>query len=143
MPEENDLGAAPKKTVKTVETPQKGRQKYQVIKLQITEAGQVKPLSTTTKQEHDRITGMFVNISQQNALVGSMVDLAIDDVEILPEGFEAVLVNRAIGVGINQMPYEFDVRARNSKIKLVYTDGSAPGATYPYTVAVYLRAIDY
>jgi hypothetical protein len=142
MPDREELGAA-QKGKQPVVAEAKGRQKYQVLRLQITEAGQTRTLNTTTKQEHDRITGMFINISQQNALVGSLIDLAIDDAEILPEGFEAVLVNRAIGVSINQMPYEFDVRAKNSKIKLNYQDGSAPGTTYPYTVAVYLRAIDY
>lgn len=140
MPKNEELGAAPKSKKPVVEA--KGRQKYQVLRFQITEAGQKKPLNTNTKQEHDRITGMFVNISQQDALVGSLIDLSIDDAEILPEGFEAALVNRAIGVSINQMPYEFDVRAKNSKIKLNYQDGSAPGTTYPYTVSVYLRAID-
>ncbi|WP_148660905.1 hypothetical protein [Marinilabilia salmonicolor] len=138
--ENEDLGSVRKKG-----QPQqlRGKQKYQVLRLQITEAGQSQLLNTNTKQEHDRITGAFINVDQQNALVGSMIDLSIDDTEIIPEGFEAVLINRTVGVSINDMPYEFDVRARNSKIKLNYKDGAAPGAVYPYTVSVYLRAIDY
>lgn len=138
--ENEELGAVRKKA-----QPQqlKGKQKYQVLRLHITEAGQSQLLNTNTKQEHDRITGAFINVDQQNALVGSMLDLSIDDTEIIPEGFEAVLINRTVGVSINDMPYEFDVRARNSKIKLNYKDGAAPGAVYPYTVSVYLRAIDY
>lgn len=144
MTETEELGAVRKK-VNMPSQPQqlKGRQKYQVLRLQVTEAGQTITLNTNTKQEHDRITGVFINIEQQNALVGSLLDLTIDDTEIIPEGFEAVLINRTIGVSINQMPYEFDVRARNSKIKINYKDGAAPGAEYPYHVSVYLRAIDY
>ncbi len=113
--ENEELGAVRKKG-----QPQqlKGKQKYQVLRLQITEAGQSQLLNTNTKQEHDRITGVFINVDQQNALVGSMLDLSIDDTEIIPEGFEAVLINRTVGVSINDMPYEFEARARNSKIKL-------------------------
>ncbi|PWD98809.1 hypothetical protein DDZ16_13805 [Marinilabilia rubra] len=138
--ENEELGAIRKKG-RTTEV--KGIQKYQVLRLQVAEAGQTQTLNTNTKQEHDRITGVFINVDQQNALVGSLLDLSIDDTEIIPEGFEAVLINRTVGVSINQMPYEFEVRARNSKIKLNYKDGAAPGAIYPYTVSVYLRAIDY
>jgi len=143
-PESDELGAVKGKTPTSTPPSQgKGRQKYQVLRFQVTEAGQVKTLNTNTKQEHDRITGVFVNIEHQAALVGSLLDLSIDDTEIIPEEFEATLINRTVGVSINQMPYEFDVRARNSKIKLNYRDGSAPGVKYPYTVSVYLRAIDY
>ncbi len=138
--ENEELGAVRKKAQPQ---PPKGKQKYQVLRLQVTEAGQSQLLNTNTKQEHDRITGVFINVDQQNALVGSMLDLSIDDTEIIPEGFEAVLINRTVGVSINDMPYEFEVRARNSKIKLNYKDGAAPGAVYPYTVSVYLRAVDY
>jgi hypothetical protein len=137
-----EMGSAGKKKPMVAPQP-KGRQKYQVLRMQITESGQSVTLNTNTKQEHDRITGAFINIEQQNALVGSLLDLSIDDTEILPEGFEAVLINRTIGVSINQMPYEFDVRARNSKIKINYKDGASPAASYPYAVSVYLRAIDY
>jgi hypothetical protein len=140
--ETEDIGMV-KKKITSMPPQSKGRQKYQVLRLQVIEAGQSITLNTNTKQEHDRITGAFINIEQQNALVGSLMDLTIDDTEILPEGFEAVLINRTIGVSINQMPYEFDVRARNSKIKANYKDGASPGASYPYTVSIYLRAIDY
>lgn len=143
-PESDELGATKNKTpVPKVQSPTKGRQKYQVLRFQVIEAGQVKTINTNTKQEHDRITGVFVNIEQQAALVGSLLDLSIDDMEIIPEEFEATLINRTVGVSINHMPYDFDVRARNSKVKLTYKDGSAPGVKYPYTVSVYLRAIDY
>jgi hypothetical protein len=137
-----EIGAVTKKKENAVPSV-KGHQKYQVLRFQVTEAGQTKILNTNTKQEHDRITGVFLNIEQQNALVGSLIDLSIDDTEIIPETFEATLLNRTVGVSINDMPYVFDVRARNSKIKLNYKDGAAPGVIYPYTVSVYLRAIDY
>lgn len=135
-------GKKPSGNAKDKDVLPKGRQKYQVLKLQVKSAGEIIKLSTNTKQEHDRITGVFVNIEQQNALVGSEIDLTIDDVEIIPEQFEVTLLNRTIGVSLNEMPYSFNVRALNSKIKLNYKDGAAAGVTYPYGVTVYLRAID-
>jgi len=120
-----------------------GKQKYQVIRFQVKKALEKVSVKTNSKQEHDRITGIFINVVQQEALVGAEIDVNIDDTEILPEGFEATLINRAGGVSINDMPYEFDVRAQNSKVNINYKDAGAPNATYPYSVTVYLRAIDY
>lgn len=119
-----------------------GKQKYQIIRFNITKPGEKKQIRTNTKQEHDLITGVFINVEQQSALVGALIDMNIDDTEIIPEGFEATLINRVVGVSLNQMPYDFKVRAKNSKINLNYADAAAPGVSYPYTVSVYLRAID-
>lgn len=113
---------------------------YQIIPIRIDRANQVQKIYTETKMDHKKIIGVFGSSTSDFGIIGSTLDLSIDEKEVFPEGFEASLINRQVGVGINELPYKIERKALNSKIKATYTDGGNYGTIYPYTYNLYLVA---
>lgn len=114
---------------------------YQIIPIKIVAAGQSVPVNTETKMEHESIVGIFGSTTSEFGIIGSTMNLTIDDKEVFPDGFEVSLIHRQNGVSINDLPYKLKRRALNSKIKLTYVDGKNINTVYPYTFSLYLQAI--
>lgn len=114
---------------------------FQIIPVKVLNANQVVKVNTETKMEHAKIVGVFGSATSDFGIIGSTLDLSIDEKEVFPEGFEASLINRQVGVNINELPYSIERKAKNSKIKLTFIDGGNINTKYPYTYNLYLVAI--
>ena len=117
--------------------------KYQLIQLTVAAAGNtVTPAGQpVTDKLYKRVTGITVTASDAAGLTNSTFGkFEIDKQEIYPVGFEAKLVSTGQEVNPNEK-FDADIneRAQESSVDIEYTDGSAAGVAYPYTVNVYLR----
>ena len=113
---------------------------FQIIPLIITTANEVVKKTTETKIYHDKIVGLYGSATSDFGIINSTIELSIDEKEVFPELFEASLINRQVGVNINELPYKIERKAKNSKVKITYTDGGNVNAIYPYTYNLYLVA---
>ena len=113
---------------------------FQIIPVKVLSAGQVVKISTSTKMEHKKIVGLFGSATSDFGIIGATIELVIDEKEVFPEGFEASLVNRQVGVSINELAYQIERKAKNSKVRLTYTDGANVNTKYPYAYNLYLVA---
>jgi len=131
-------------SIKEAKNEFKGNLKYQILKVEIDPANgdQVVVLDDNTKIEHEKIVGVFITSSNDQALVGTTLGLNINEETILPDDFEASLINRNIGISINELPHRFEQEANNSVIKVKVRHGKMQGIEDSYTINVYLVALE-
>ena len=106
------------------------KQKNQMIELVIATRGQVIAIDEKVKAHITRLTGITLFSSDENAYIGSTLDLTIDNNEIFPKGFKARWIRDREGVNVNQLPYSLDENGNNTVITGTYTDDT-PAAVFP------------
>ncbi len=128
------------------------RLKYQrVLSLVIAAAGASVSIDAFADQLYKYCTGTVATITgDETAFQNSVFNkFEIDGQEVFPDGYEAKLIGstQATDVPPNQKYYDFKdtnhilipYPGNNSKVSIKYTDGSAVGVVYPYTINVYLK----
>jgi hypothetical protein len=114
--------------------------KLQVVKFEV-KKGETFEFNGNTKTEHDRIKGMFLRLSNQQALPGSTLRAWIDDTEIIPDDTEVALLHHNDDMSIKDVTFPVDEKAKNSPIRIIYKDDSENLAVNDsYHVRVYLLA---
>ena len=114
--------------------------KLQVLKFEV-QKGQTYEFNGNTKTEHDRIRGIFLRLSNPNALSGATLRVWIDDTEIIPDDTEVALLHHNDEMSITDVTFPVDEKAKNSPIRIIYKDDSENLAVADsYHVRVYLLA---
>ena len=114
--------------------------KLQVVKFEV-KKGETFEFNGNTKTEHDRITGMFLRLSNQQALPGATLRAWLDDTEIIPDDTEVALLHHNDDMSIKDVTFPVNEKAKNSPIRIIYKDDSENLAvTDSYHVRVYLLA---
>lgn len=114
--------------------------KLQVIKFDVRK-GQTYEFNGNTKTEHDRIKGIFLRLSNPNALQGATLRVWIDDTEIIPDDTEVALLHHNDNLSIQDVAFPVDEKAKNSPVRIIYKDDSANLAMEDsYHVRAYLLA---
>ncbi len=114
--------------------------KLQVIKFEVTK-GQTYEFNGNTKTEHDRIKGIFLRLSNSNALQGATLRVWVDDTEIIPDDTEVALLHHNDNLSIQDVTFPLDEKAKNSPVRIIYKDDSENLAVADsYYVRVYLLA---
>ena len=94
-----------------------------------------------TKTEHDRIKGIFLRLSNQQALQGATLRVWIDDTEIIPDDTEVALLHHSDDMSIQDVAFPVNEKAKNSPVRIIYKDNSENLAVADsYHVRVYLLA---
>ena len=75
----------------TIMEQQENIKKLQVVKFEV-KKGQTFEFNGNTKTEHDRIKGIFLRLSNPQALPGATLRVWIDDTEIIPDDTEVALL---------------------------------------------------
>jgi len=114
--------------------------KLQVIKFEVKKGGTFE-FNGNTKTEHDRVSGIFLRLSNPQALPGATLRVWIDDTEIIPDDTEVALLHHNDDMGIKDVAFLVDEKAKNSPIRIIYKDNSENLAVNDsYHVRVYLLA---
>ncbi|WP_430811634.1 MULTISPECIES: hypothetical protein [unclassified Carboxylicivirga] len=114
--------------------------KLQVVKFEVSK-GQTYEFNGNTKTEHDRIKGIFLRLSNQQALPGATLRVWIDDTEIIPDDTEVALLHHNDDMSIKDVTFPVDEKAKNSPVRIIYKDNSENLAVADsYHVRVYLLA---
>ena len=112
--------------------------KLQVIKFEV-KKGETFEFNGNTKTEHDRVKGIFLRLSNPNALQGATIRTWIDDTEIIPDDTEVALLHHSDDMSIDDVAFDVDEKAKNSNVRIIYKDNSENLAVEDsYTVRVYL-----
>jgi len=107
--------------------------KLQVIKFEV-KKGQTYEFNGNTKTEHDRIKGLFLRLSNPDALQGATLRVWIDDTEV-------ALLHHNDSLSIEDVAFPVDEKAKNSPVRIIYKDDSANLAVEEsYHVRAYLLA---
>jgi hypothetical protein len=119
---------------------QENIKKLQVVKFEV-EKGQTFEFNGNTKTEHDRIRGIFLRLSNPQALPGATLRVWIDDTEIIPDDTEVALLHHNDETSIKDVAFPMDEKAKNSPVRIIYKDDSENLAVSDsYNVRVYLLA---
>ncbi len=119
---------------------QENIKKLQVVKFEV-KKGQTFEFNGNTKTEHDRIKGIFLRLSNQQALPGATLRVWIDDTEIIPDDTEVALLHHNDDMSIQDVAFPVDEKAKNSPVRIIYKDNSENLAiSDSYDVRVYLLA---
>ncbi|MCU4176453.1 hypothetical protein [Carboxylicivirga sp. N1Y90] len=114
--------------------------KLQVVKFEV-KKGDTFEFNGNTKTEHDRIKGIFLRLSNQQALQGATLRVWIDDTEIIPDDTEVALLHHSDDMSIKDVAFPVNEKAKNSPIRIIYKDNSENLAVADsYDVRVYLLA---
>lgn len=114
--------------------------KLQVVKFEV-KKGETYEFNGNTKTEHDRITGFFLRLSNQQALQGATLRVWIDDTEIIPDDTEVALLHHSDDMSIEDVAFPVDEKAKNSPVRIIYKDNSENLAVADsYHVRAYLLA---
>lgn len=114
--------------------------KLQVVKFEV-KKGETFEFNGNTKTEHDRIKGIFLRLSNPQALQGSTLRVWIDDTEIIPDDAEVALLHHNDDMSIMDVAFPVDEKAKNSPVRIIYKDDSENLAVADsYHVRVYLLA---
>ncbi len=123
-----------------MEKQEKNIKKLQVVKFEV-EKGQTYEFNGNTKTEHDRIKGIFLRLSNSQALPGATLRVWIDDTEIIPDDSEVALLHHSDDMSIPDVAFPVDEKAKNSPVRIIYKDNSENLAVDDsYNVRVYLLA---
>lgn len=123
-----------------METQKSNVKKLQVVKFEVNK-GQTYEFNGNTKTEHDRIKGIFLRLSNPNALSGATLRVWIDDTEIIPDDTEVALLHHSDDMSIKDVSFPVDEKAKNSPVRIIYKDDSENLAVADsYSVRVYLMA---
>jgi len=119
---------------------QENIKKLQVVKFEV-KKGQTFEFNGNTKTEHDRIKGIFLRLSNPQALPGATLRVWIDDTEIIPDDTEVALLHHNNETSIKDVAFPMDEKAKNSPVRIIYKDDSENLAVSDsYNVRVYLLA---
>ncbi|MCT4643888.1 MAG: hypothetical protein N4A74_02795 [Carboxylicivirga sp.] len=119
---------------------QENIKKLQVIKFEV-KKGETFEFNGNTKTEHDRITGIFLRLSNAQALPGATLRVWIDDTEIIPDDTEVALLHHSDDMSIEDVTFPVDEKAKNSPVRIIYKDNSDNLAVADsYHVRAYLLA---
>ena len=114
--------------------------KLQVVKFEV-KKGETFEFNGNTKTEHDRIKGIFLRLSNPQALSGATLRVWIDDTEIIPDDTEVALLHHNDDMSIKDVTFPVDEKAKNSPVRIIYKDDSENLAVNDsYHVRVYLLA---
>ena len=114
--------------------------KLQVVKFEV-KKGETFEFNGNTKTEHDRIKGIFLRLSNPQALQGATLRVWLDDTEIIPDDTEVALLHHSDDMSIKDVAFPVDEKAKNSPIRIIYKDDSENLAVADsYHVRVYLLA---
>ena len=119
---------------------QENIKKLQVVKFEVKQ-GQTFEFNGNTKTDHDRIKGIFLRLSNPQALPGATLRVWIDDTEIIPDDTEVALLHHNDETSIKDVAFPMDEKAKNSPVRIIYKDDSENLAVSDsYNVRVYLLA---
>ncbi len=119
---------------------QENIKKLQVVKFEV-KKGETFEFNGNTKTEHDRIKGIFLRLSNKQALSGATLRVWIDDTEIIPDDTEVALLHHNDDMSIQDVAFPVDEKAKNSPVRIIYKDNSENLAVADsYNVRVYLLA---
>ncbi|MCW3807312.1 hypothetical protein [Plebeiibacterium marinum] len=114
--------------------------KLQVVKFEV-KKGETFEFNGNTKTEHDRIKGIFLRLSNPQALSGATLRVWIDDTEIIPDDTEVALLHHNDDMSIKDVTFPVDEKAKNSPVRIIYKDDSENlTVNDSYHVRVYLLA---
>ena len=114
--------------------------KLQVVKFGVNK-GETVEYNGNTKTEHDSIKGIFLRLSNPQALQGATLRVWIDDTEIIPDDTEVALLHHNDDMSIKDVAFPVEEKAKNSPIRIIYKDNSENLAVNDkYDVRVYLLA---
>jgi len=115
-------------------------QKLQVVKFEVNK-GDTFEFNGNTKTEHDRVKGIFLRLSNPQALQGATLRVWLDDTEIIPDDTEVALLHHNDDMSIKDVAFPVDEKAKNSPVRIIYKDNSENLAVEDsYHVRVYLLA---
>lgn len=118
----------------------KSIKKLQVIKFEVSK-GETVEYNGNTKTEHDTIKGIFLRLSNPEALQGATLRVWIDDTEIIPDDTEVALLHHNDELSIKDVAFPVNEKAKNSPVRIIYKDNSQNLAVNDkYNVRVYLLA---
>ena len=118
----------------------KSIKKLQVIKFEVGK-GETVEYNGNTKTEHDTIKGIFLRLSNPEALQGATLRVWIDDTEIIPDDTEVALLHHNDELSMNDVVFPVNEKAKNSPVRIIYKDDSENLAVNDkYNVRVYLMA---
>jgi len=121
--------------------------RYQKIPVIINQAGVTVPFSASTDHATGTITGLAIEMPEDNAIYGSTVELSIAGEEIFPEGFPVrfIAVKTLHDIAPSNIWYAgtenqaLKIPANGASVTGKLTDGSIVGIIYPYTAHVHIR----
>ncbi|MCK5022819.1 MAG: hypothetical protein KAS04_01465 [Candidatus Aenigmarchaeota archaeon] len=123
-----------------METTDNNIKKLQVVKFEV-KKGETFEFNGNTKTEHDRIKGVFLRLSNPQALQGATLRVWLDDTEIIPDDTEVALLHHNDDMSIMDVAFPVDEKAKNSPVRIIYKDDSENLAVADsYHVRVYLLA---
>ena len=118
----------------------KSVKKLQVIKFEVSK-GETVEYNGNTKTEHDTIKGIFLRLSNPEALQGATLRVWIDDTEIIPDDTEVALLHHNDESSIKDVAFPVNEKAKNSPVRIIYKDNSQNLAVNDkYNVRAYLLA---
>ena len=82
----------------------KNIKKLQVIKFEVGK-GETVEYNGNTKTEHDTIKGIFLRLSNPEALQGATLRVWIDDTEIIPDDTEVALLHHNDELSMNDVVF--------------------------------------
>ena len=94
-------------------SPNKNIKKLQVVKFEV-KKGDTFEFNGNTKTEHDRIKGIFLRLSNAQALQGATLRVWIDDTEIIPDDTEVALLHHNDDMSIKDVAFPLDQKAKNN-----------------------------
>ena len=112
------MWAVPFFNLKSMEK-QENIKKLQVVKFEV-KKGQTFEFNGNTKTEHDRIKGIFLRLSNPQALPGATLRVWIDDTEIIPDDTEVALLHHNNETSIKDVAFPMDEKAKNSPVRIIY-----------------------
>lgn len=112
--------------------------KYQLIKFNVAQAGDVVNVNANSDRLYKRISGIFASLPSDKAFPGSTLQLYVNDQEVFPENYEVKMITCSEHVSGNERYYDLQEEALGSTIRGKFTDGGQAG-NYPYTGTLYLR----
>ena len=123
-----------------METTENKIKKLQVVKFEV-KKGETFEFNGNTKTEHDRVKGIFLRLSNPQALQGATLRVWVDDTEIIPDDTEVALLHHSDDMSIKDVAFSVDEKAKNSPVRIIYKDNSENLAVEDsYHVRVYLLA---
>jgi hypothetical protein len=129
-----------KKVLDKMEAQDNNIKKLQVVKFEV-KKGETFEFNGNTKTEHDQIKGIFLRLSNPQALQGATLRVWVDDTEIIPDDTEVALLHHNDDMSIKDVAFPVDEKAKNSPVRIIYKDDSENLAvTDSYHVRVYLLA---
>lgn len=116
------------------------KQKLQVLKFKAKQ-GETTEFNANTKTEHDTVLGIFVRLSNSEALQGATIRIWVDETEVIPNDTEVALLHHSDDMSISDVKYPVHEKAKNSTVKIIYKDDSDNLANAEeYDVRVYIIA---